>query len=1104
MEKAHELRYPSPPMKPDGRNSTQLSRVPPRGAFSAKMLGLPSTPTFSTDNPLPEHDDDEFHGEIYDYAFVSARRASGEGDNQALSPPPPPPPPYHSSSSVRTARTLVPTSADSSVKGNHIPTRRASGSAKSTPSVHSPMSKNGEQPKQQSTDSPTPSVHPIDTLSKKLRQQAMELTHVYEELEKQRLQLDAYKLQIQDQKWQLDKLREQRRKSIDGSSKASSHSRARALEQQKRAAQMMVGTPSTGASLGQKRGELDRKLKEAEREKKKHELAAKRIEKALVELQVFQNDRMEKLFPSGRASNQGEDEEEETSSVLNEQRAYIRVLEEAVHLKATDFAVTGHEELLIVLAELRHTIYEQEKDVEEKSKQLSSAQMQLQQERQQHLATNDLLAAAQKRQQDVAKHFHGQESALQAQMEAVERQLHERDHHLNQLQSLSTDAQRTEEALQNRLAAATKAQNLTGSQLQDAARSIKALQEKLEEISTQYEEVQQQNATLREECAKKQSHLDEMNALQEEVLGSVDKYVGKVKKSRDKVERLELELQSRRETEALAQKQSELAARASGEREAVLQGEVDAAEYRAQQFQTQCTALEQEKNRLESALAEVQRNLEGQVHESSEQREEIAAKEQKCRHVQEAVTELEAALFTALLMMLNNAPGASRQQFMDQDADENAFLLDPFVLCELEICCQALSTLTTDNGPTQGTSVCPSFPEMVARVATIGENVLKEVNRALASWARERTNLVEACAMLDSTARLCQDEMEKRHDEIREYREQLAERTSEVEAYALQLETLDEQLRSAQTECEAYHALEEHTVHQDKSLEAKQALIRDLSAENDRLAQVESAYSVQGATNARYSQRLADQQEAIKEHKRYADELEQALENAAIFAEQQNECSQQLHTQLAEMEHSQREQVDQIKTLEVQNSAFSSRLVGLVKQYTTFLRPLAATDRCLQDHLHLFDAEVQNGDVLRLLQLFPALLEEYISMSIGNPEQDPPFDAREPHWRRSKSSISTNSTKKKPRRLVGWSPEEKPRQHVEMATVATWTSEPTPSKASSSPTALKVAVTRNPQLLIAVENEEAQLAEQLELIRGAFQSYKGHVETHREEHGDLL
>ncbi|ETK83413.1 hypothetical protein F441_11610 [Phytophthora nicotianae CJ01A1] len=764
MEKAHGMRQPSPPMKPGGRKRA----VPPRGAFSAQMLRPPSTPT---DSSLQD-------GEMNDNAFVTSRRGSSEVDNQALSPPPPPPP-YHPSPRLRrsmTARTSMSTSHSSSGKG--IPTSSAKSKTASL-KAQSPVSNNDEAGKQ-NTDKPTPRVHPIDTLSKKLRQQAMELTHVYEELEKRNLQIDAYKQQIEEHKLQLDKLRENRRKSIDGSSKTSKSSRTAAQEQQKRATQMMIGTPCTGSSLGQKREELDRKLKEVEHEKKKYHLAAKRIEKALVELQVFQNDRMEKLFPSDKNANQREDCD--FLAVLNEQRAYIRVLEEAVHLKATDFEITGHEELLIVLAELRHTIYEQEKDVQEKSNLAGSVQQQLEQEQQQHAETRNILASTLNEREEMTNRFHERESEFLDQISEMEQQLIEKERQLNQLQSVSIDAQRTEEALQNRLVAALKTQNLAETKLDDATRNIKTLQEQLSEITSKYEETQQQVANLREESCKKQSHLDEMNALQEELLGSVDKYVGKVKKSRDKIERLEAELESCKEKEALTKNELEEATRSSDEQATALKQEVDAAEQRTQRIQAQCTALEQEKNRLEDAVAEIQQQLRGQEQESNHRQQEITAKEEKYHQMEETVTEMEAALSTVLIMI---SPETSPVAVIeDAGADEHSFLLDQCVLRELEICCQALNTLATDSGSKQSTTLCSSFTEIVTRVATIGERVLEEVNRALASWTRERINLVEACATLDATAKMCQNEMEKRHDEIRDYREELAEvREEEYNAY---------------------------------------------------------------------------------------------------------------------------------------------------------------------------------------------------------------------------------------------------------------------------------------------------------------------------------
>lgn len=120
----------------------------------------------------------------------------------------------------------------------------------------------------------------------------------------------------------------------------------------------------------------------------------------------------------------------------------------------------------------------------------------------------------------------------------------------------------------------------------------------------------------------------------------------------------------------------------------------------------------------------------------------------------------------------------------------------------------------------------------------------------------------------------------------------------EVEAYATQVDTLDEQLRRAETECEAFHALEQHAADQERVLEAKETLIRDLAAEHDRLEAVESACSVQVSTNTRLTQQLEDQRAAMNAQRTYSEELEHALESAATFAEQQNERNQQVCTKI--------------------------------------------------------------------------------------------------------------------------------------------------------------------------------------------------------------
>ncbi|RLN36942.1 hypothetical protein BBJ28_00002091 [Nothophytophthora sp. Chile5] len=1047
------------------------------------MLRPPSTPTFSMDSPLghslqPEEDEDSFSA-AYEYAFESPRRdrkvgsltiGRQRGGNQALSPPPPPPPRPRASGVHR--RSVVAVNPPAS------PPRRPS------------LSKDTQQSSKPSP-TPTPSVHPIDTLSKKLRQQAMELTRVYEELEKQQKQVSVYKQQIQEQKLQMEHLRTQRIKQplpSVSNSKSSSASRATALEQQRRAAQMMIGTPSTGASLAQKREELERKVKEAEAEKKRYELAAKRIEKALVELEVFQNDRMKNLLSEG-GSSPAEDVTSGSSdlqALLDEQRAYIRVLEEAVHLKATDFQVTGHEELLVVLAELRHTIYEQEKDMDEKNHGLTVAQEQLLQEQQSHGSTKELVVTLQQQEEAATQRLQEQETALNAQLDEAHRRLQQQEEQVGRLRAVSNDAQRKEQALQSRLAAAAKAQNVTEVQLEDATRSVRTLQQQLETLMTQCGRGEQQLASLREECTKKQAHLDEMNALQEELLGSVDDYASKAAKAHGRIEKLEGELQERIQKEALAQKQAKEVAQSLEGQIGTLREGLDAAGRREQQLQTQCTGLQQEKSRVEELLAEAQENLQEQVQVGDKKREELATRERKCHQVEETLAELEAAVGTALRMMADKPVEASYQQpdlaggeeQREDEPGERVFLIHPSVLRELRVCCQMLAALAADEAPSHCKSLFPSFPALFARVAAIGDNLQTGVDLAISSWTRERTDLLETCSALDSTAQLCQTEMNKRHKELLDCQYQLMEqRTSEVEGYALQLDALDEQVRGVEAEREVHRALQQHAVDQEAALEAKRVLLRDLSAENHRLLAIENAYAVEIEANARRSQRLEDQQAAIGELTEHTDEMERALESAATLAEQQNECSLQLSTQLAQMESSKQEQQQRLEGMEARHAAFASRFAGVIKQYVGFLRPTATGNRALLDDLNAIDTEIERGDLLRLLQRLPTLLEEYVAscsddFMVGSRSRDPHGGKQHIKMKPSKTTQrATRASKDETIAATAW---------------PTWSREPS---------ARKHQVEHKVPAAEGSKREAAQLEEQLELIRAAFQSYRQDAET---------
>ncbi|CEG47619.1 uncharacterized protein PHALS_04769 [Plasmopara halstedii] len=915
-----------------------------------------------------------------------------------------------------------------------------------------PDSSDTNQLGNQITDTPITSVHPIDTLSKKLRQQALELTHVYEELEKQNLQIDSYKKQVQDLKRQLEMMREQQRKYIDNSLKTPSGSRTIALDQQKRATQLMI---SNDASIGQKREELDRKVKEAESEKMKYQVAAKRIEKALAELKVFQNTQINNLLPLNDTSDQEKDEAIDIKGIVNEQRAYIRVLEEAVHLKATDFDVTGHEELLVVLAELRHTIYEQEKNVVEKSDQLESIQGQLDQEQQRQRATFNDLEAARKQLEEMDVLF-------RKNYEDVQCQLLKKVQEMNELQTVVSDAQRLHEALQDRLQAAITAKTAMQATINDMTRIIKSLNEQFENSILKCEETQKEAERLQNECTAKQTHLDDMNVLQEELLDSVDNYVCKLKKSRDKVKRLQAELKVWQEKEMLSQNQLKEVARVSDERINVLYAEVEATTLGKRELVAQNVILMHDNSSLKRTLADVKKQLDKLIQARDTQEEMIDTKTQRFCQMEQDIAELEAALSAALYTISDTCRRRAKtdDNTDDTEADRSAFLQNDFVLCDLKTCCQALTTFITRKMPIRIFLLGRALNDLCICVATIGERVVTEVNRALASWARERDDLVAACATLVATASLCKHEMENRHDEIRDCREELVTREAEIERYVVQQDTLHEKLRSATVDCEEFYALKELAKYQGEILKAKKSAIRDLSAKNDRLALMGKALE---SDVAALSQQIQDQKSKIHDQKRYADEKKQVLEKAAAFAEEQNEYNCQLQSQLAEMRMSQQEQNDLVKTLKEQIAALFSQILRFIKY---LLQSVTATDYNLQDDLKLVEAEFQKGDVTRLLQLFPDLLNKFIDNEACHLDRSVFNDSDENQWKFKALDANIHS------------------KHINASKPALIVKPPARSISSS----FDAQNDKSSQCFL--EMEEEGLAEQWKFIQDAFRSYK--------------
>lgn len=257
--------------------------------------------------------------------------------------------------------------------------------------------------------------------------------------------------------------------------------------------------------------------------------------------------------------------------------------------------------------------------------------------------------------------------------------------------------------------------------------------------------------------------------------------------------------------------------------------------------------------------------------------------------------------------------------------------------------------------------------------------------------------------------------------------------------------------------------------HQDEGLEEKQSIICNLSVENDRLVALEKASTVQMAAKTR---QIETQQATIQEQKRFAEECDEAFEKAAAFAEAQNECNYQLQSQLFEMKRSQQVQLNLVKTLQEQLSSFSKLLLKLIQRYTSAVRSKAPSDPRVQDYLQVLEAEIQNGNVVCLLQLFPALLEQYTASCKGHSKRVVVNTMDETQWKGNAQGATTNSNQMDP---LG-------KTAIEMGVSTLAIDSPVST--------LSAKVDRIPHSFFEAEKDDAGIAEQWKVIREAFQSYR--------------
>lgn len=639
-------------------------------------------------------------------------------------------------------------------RGSTSPAIHSELEVKAQAGIHgSPKSKSQEVSSAKSLSSiPTPSLHPVDTLAKKLRQQANELTQMYEQLSTQREQIESYKKDVELQKLENGRLKLLlKHHRQDGRATAG-------ITPRRKTTTLNTPVDREGRSSCQSaKSALDRKIQEMEEEKRHYELSAKRLENVVTDVQSFFEQRNQR-------------EGNEHGSEIEEQRQYIRVLEEVVHLKAREFNISSHEELLVVLAELRHTIYERERDVEQLRQQLHVAEEQLLREKQSHLESREAFERQHQDHDEFKTQARSNESMLKQQLMAYQRDLYRIRDDFNQEQSKWTSLQEHERQLEHRLAKVETEAASVRARLQEVVRERDAVGSQLTEAKKNADTASHRASQWEDEANRRQIHLDEMNALHEELLKSVTETSGSNEALKSRTIQLENELATfKQRTDDLQHELGQEVARNEAEQIRLTE--------QMQVLTEQCNTFDVESKELMKTVKELGEMLEmtrnqlaDKIDELEEAQRSLQEQKRKASVNNEAAAEMDSALAAAVRMMT---------PFVDTQArEEDCDTLDMYTVNRLEACCGALRSLLDINVNTSAPSSCVmphSLHRFLQGISEVAACAVSDMMHCRDSWNKERCDLHDACRILEESCRVYSIDLEQCHHQLSKCKSELSE-----------------------------------------------------------------------------------------------------------------------------------------------------------------------------------------------------------------------------------------------------------------------------------------------------------------------------------------
>ncbi|KAF1335971.1 hypothetical protein FI667_g766, partial [Globisporangium splendens] len=649
-------------------------------------------------------------------------------------------------------------------------------------------------------------------------------------------------------------------------------------------------------------------------------------------------------------------------------------------------------------AELRHTIYQQEQDVAEKQKQIDALLVQVQQESEQRLVLRQQLDE-ESTQRELEIHTLRQEKAnLAGQLDRAERQLRKEQELSCHLDNCIKEAEEKSAQVHEKLSCTAQLKSSAESKIDNLTRSIQDMKAKLADMTAKYDQELHHPATLQESVRIKQSQIDELKILQDELLANIDRYSRKAAQAREAKDQLQQELHDVVAREQIKTKELQEIGTSKENELRHLSDTLHSVQQELVDMESQLQKATEKKQQLEARLVEESRRKDEalEMNELLRAENKLAISESK-KEWEASMRETDTAMKMSLAVLtqsstneLHRGNGAQNAESVSEspsNCDKES--MDP-TLAELQLVIRVVSSmLSADSvhGPRISTYL-PTFEALVQQLHQGMVGSLKVLEELHASWSRERLDLQKVCRDLEATTRLCKEQMQMLQQTTLTLQCQRAEDTLELEANKSELESMKELLAENERMAAALRSLEQQVLVQNRIVSHRQLQLAELGLCRASNRNQESELESRAQEVAELRQRLQEMDERI----RCLNDLEQALDDAVSLTEQQNQSNEELTLKLSDLETLNKEHEEQLQSMQTREHAFSGRFCDLFRQYVGHVhtsstrvsrigvrRGKAVDSSDYDTRMHLYDQEQERGDIVRMLQIFPTLLGDVVA-----------------------------------------------------------------------------------------------------------------------------